>query len=359
MTFEFHEIPILHPQLIYLLRTLIILLFCSSTAVAQTLGGATVYNFLRLPSTPLLTSAGGVNTSYYTNEAGLSSNNPALLNQGLHSQLNLTFNGFLAGIKSYSATGVHHHDKLNTTFGGHIYFVDYGSIPQTDAAGNQSGNFRPVDFTIQVGAGRKYLDKWHYGLNMKFIQSSYQQYKSSGLAFDIGVLYRDSANGFTASILAKNMGLQLSTYTGESGDMPFDLQVGFTKRLSKSPFGFSVTAQQAHRFNLLYEDTIFNQENDITANSSFFNKLTRHFVVASHIYLGKNLEATVGYNHLRRSELNISNSGNGLNGFSLGLRLKFQKLQVLYARSNYQKNVSYNQIGITMQLNRFFGSGEL
>ncbi len=338
---------------------LILFLLNAFIASAQTIGGNTAYNFLKLPSSPILTAAGGVNTSYFTNEVGLSSNNPALLNPELHSQLNVSFNSFLAGIKTYSATGAHHHDKTNTTFGGHIYFVDYGSIPQTDAAGNVSGEFRPVDFVIQLGGGRKYLERWHYGANMKFIYSGYQQYKSSALAFDVGVLYRDSANAFTASFLAKNMGFQFSSFTGEKQDLPFDLQVGITKRLAKAPFGFSITAQQVHRFNLMYNDTLFNNENELNPGTSFINKLTHHFVIASHIFLGNNLEATIGYNHLRRSELNVGAEGNGLNGFSLGLRLKFQKLQVMYARSNYQRNVSFNQLGISVQMNRFFGSGEL
>ncbi len=282
-----------------------------------------------------------------------------MLNEALHSQVNVSFNRFLAGIKTYSTTAVTHHSASNTSFGGHIYFVDYGSIPQADAAGNVSGEFRPVDFLIQVGAGRRYLERWHYGMNFKFIQSSYQQFKSSALAFDVAVLYRDSANGFTASLLAKNMGFQLKTFTGEQEELPFDLQLGITKRLANAPFAFSVTAQQAHRFDLNYNDTVFNNENELSPGNGFVNKLTQHFVVASHIYLGKQLEATIGYNHLRRSELNAGSSGNGLNGFSMGLRANFRKLQILYARSNYQRNISFNQIGITVQLNQFFGAGAL
>src|SRR4029078_2307202 len=112
---------------------------------AQTIGGSSFYNFLNLPSTPLLTAAGGVNISYKTNEVGLSANNPALLNAGLHSQLNLSFNNFLSGIKTYSLTGAYRYDQLNTNFGSHIYFIDYGAIPQTDAAGNVNGTFHPVD----------------------------------------------------------------------------------------------------------------------------------------------------------------------------------------------------------------------
>jgi hypothetical protein len=336
-------------------KILISLIFsiASFIANAQTVGGSSVYNFLKLPSTPIVTAAGGVNTSYKTNEVGIAANNPALLNPDMHSQLNLSFNNFLGGIKTYSLTGAYYKETLNTTFGGHIYFVDYGSIPQTDAAGNVSGNFHPVDYVVQFSAARKYLENWNYGATLKFIHSNYQLYSSSAIALDFGVLYSDSLHFFSVSVLAKNMGFQIETYDGEGEDLPFDLQIGITKRLEKAPLGFSFTAQHLHRLSIFYNDTAFNNENDFPSNNSFFNKVLNHFVVAGHIYLGSYLEATLGYNHLRRQELNIGTGGNGLNGFSMGMRIKFPKLQVLYARSNYQRNVSYNQIGLTLQMNRF------
>jgi len=326
---------------------------------SQTLGGSSAYNFLKLPSTPILTAAGGVNTSYKTNEVGLTANNPALLDAQLHSQLNLSFNNFLSGIKTYSLTGAYQYDKYNTSFGGHIYFVDYGSLPYTDAAGNVNGNFHPVDFVVQLSAARKYLDKWNYGASLKFINSDYKLYKSSALAFDLGVLYSDSSNNLFASVLAKNMGFQIKTYAGEAEDLPFDFQIGVTKRLEKAPLGFSITAQHLQHFNILYNDTEFNDQNNFSSGNNFFNKLLNHFVVASHIYVGNNLEATFGYNHLRRQELKIDASGNGLNGFSMGLRAKFSKLQVLYARSHYQRNVSFNQLGLTLTLRELSGLGKL
>jgi hypothetical protein len=326
---------------------------------AQTVGGSSTYNFLKLPLTPVLTAAGGVNTSYKTNEVGLTANNPALLDAELHTQLNLSFNSFLSGIKTYSITGAYQKDKYNTTLGGHVYFVDYGSMPYTDAAGNVNGNFRPVDFVIQVSAAKKYLEKWNYGASLKLISSNYLIYNSSALALDFGVLYSDSSNRLFASVLAKNMGFQIKTYAGEAEDLPFDFQIGITKRLEKAPLGFSVTAQHLHRFNILYNDTRFNVENNFTSGNNFFNKVLNHFVVASHVYLGNNLEATVGYNYLRRQELNMGTSDNGLNGFSMGVRLKFSKLQILYARSNYQRNISYNQLGLTLTLSQSAGLGRL
>ncbi|MGZ3882413.1 MAG: type IX secretion system protein PorQ, partial [Flavisolibacter sp.] len=284
---------------------------------AQTIGGSAAYNFMKLPATPLLTALGGVNTSYRTNDVGLAANNPALLNSSLHSQVGVSFNNFIAGIKTYSLTGAYEYEKWNTALGGHIYFVDYGSIPQTDAAGNVSGNFHPVDYVVQFSAARQYLERWNYGASLKFINSNYQLYKSSAIALDFGVLYSDSSNRIYASLLAKNMGVQLKTFAGEGEDLPFDLEVGVTKRLAKAPLGFSVTAQNLHQFNTLYKDDSFNTANNFSTDNSFFNRLFNHFVVASHIYVGNNLEGTIGYNHLRRQDLNIGSSGNGLNGFSM------------------------------------------
>ena len=89
------------------------------------------------------------------------------------------------------------------------------------------------------------------------------------------------------------------------------------------------------------------------------SNILNHFVIAGHIFISKNLEAIVGYNHLRRKELNMGLSGNGLNGFSTGIKVSFQNLQVLYARSLYQRNVTLNQIGINVEMNSFFSPGKL
>jgi hypothetical protein len=116
------------------------------------------------------------------------------------------------------------------------------------------------------------------------------------------------------------MGVQLTTYNGTTKGLSFDLQAGLTKRLAKAPFGFPLTLQQAHRFNTFYNDTTFNNENNFAAKNSFSTKLFNHFGLATYIYLAKSLEAIIGYNFLRRNELNLGTSGNGLNGFSTGLR---------------------------------------
>lgn len=329
---------------------------------SQTLGGNSVFNFLRLPNTPQLSALGGINVSHISNDIGLAFNNPALLKPEMHTQVNASFISFYDGITAYHLSLGYHHEKLNTNFLWGINYLNYGNIQQTDASGNIYGNFRPTDWVMQVSASRKYMEKWNYGATLKFINSNYGQYRSNGIAMDVGVLYYDSAKLFSASVLAKNMGTQLKKYDGtDPDDLPFDLQVGVSKKLEGAPFGFSFTAHHLHRFDINYNDIVFNDENGFnnTGDHKFtFDKLFRHFVFATDIYLVDKVEIDIGYNYLRRKELNIGNAGNGLTGFSIGLSLLLNKLQVRYARTQYQNNTAYNQFGLNMTLNKYFGLGK-
>ena len=334
---------------------------CVAPAHAQTIGGSSVFNFLKLSNTPQLTALGGVNVSVPSNDVGMAFNNPALLNRDMHTRINLVFNDFYAGISTYHVSFAYYHEPLKTVFSGGIHYFNYGEVPQTDASGNISGVFRPVDWVMQVSAARSYLTRWNYGASLKYIHSGYGLYRSDGMAVDMGVLYKDSTNLLTASILAKNMGFQVKQYQGTGpDDIPFDLQAGITKRLKDAPFSFSVTAQHLHQFDIRYNDTLFNNTNGISGNTKkfTFDKLFRHIVIATQVHISDNLEFSVGYNHLRRKELNIDNTVNGLNGFSLGVGVLLKKIQIRYARAYYQNNTALNQFGISLKMNEYFGLGK-
>lgn len=342
-------------------RFVLFFLLSCGYSFSQTIGGNSVFNFLNLPNTPQLTALGGVNVSANSNDVGMAFYNPALLNRSMHTQMNLVFNDFYAGIETYHMNFGYHNPKLNTNFSYGIHFFDYGNLVQTDAAGNIFGEFRPNDWVMQVSASHDYKEKWNLGTTLKFVSSNYGPYKANGLATDIGLLYKDTAKLFSASVVIKNAGFQLKKYTGaRAGDLPFDLQVGITQRLENAPFSFSFTAHHLHLFDIAYNDTLFNNANDFENNSKdfSFDKLFQHMVLATTIHFDKKLEATIGYNHLRRKELNIGKDGNGLNGFSAGFAVLLNKIQIRFARSNYQNNTGFNQLGLNLKLNEYFGLGK-
>jgi hypothetical protein len=345
------------------LTTIIVFLGIILQTQAQVLGGNTVFNFLNLPNTPQLTGLGGINISQPTNDVGMSFNNPALLKPSMHTQLNTVFNSFYSGINAYDLSFGYHNKKLNTNFAWGLQYFNYGNIQETDASGNVYGTLRPTDWVMQVSASRSYLQKWNYGATVKFINSNYGIYRSNAVAMDVGVLFDDTAALFSASIVTKNAGFQLKKYAGTSQeDLPFDLQAGISKRLQHAPFSFSLTAYHLNIFDTRYNDTTFNNANGFnqgTTNSKFtFDKFFRHIILATTVYIGDKIEVNAAYNHLRRQELNINKAGNGMNGFSLGVGVLLKKMQIRYARAYYQNNTAYNQFGLNLTLNQYFGLGK-
>jgi len=276
--------------------------------------------------------------------------------------MSASFNAFYDGIKNVHWMQGYRHPKLKTNFAAGIQYFNYGDILQTDASGNQLGNLRPRDFILQVSASKEVKERWTAGISWKYLRSNYGIARSSALAADVGVVYKDTANYLQIGVVAMNMGGVLQKYsTGVSEELPFDLVVGISKKLAKAPIQFSLTAHHLHRFDLLYNDTLFNQEiGDPFSPSKGFtiDKLFRHFVFSTQIMMGQRVELTVGYNYLRRVELRLPNYPNGLIGFSLGVGAILPKLQLRYARSYYQNTVAYNQVSINMPLNRYFGLGK-
>jgi hypothetical protein len=333
---------------------LFFLIFSVATSNAQTLGGNAVFNFLKQPNTAQLSSLGGVNISNISSDVGMTFHNPALLRTEMHGHVNTSFNAFVAGINNYSLSTGYHSTKYNSNFSLGLNYFNYGNIAQTDASGNVLGTFRPNDYVVQVSGSRQYKEKWFYGAALKFINSQYAQYKSNGVAMDVGVTYSDTINKLQASVVVKNMGSQLRTNNENSRkeELPFDLQAGVTKRLAKAPLQFSLTAHNLHRFNIYYNDTAFlADEGDESFRDKKFTiaKLISHLVLSTQAYIGDKVEVSAGYNFVRRNDLNAFNAANGLNGFTMGAGLLLKNLQVRYASGFYQQN-TFNQFSVNFNL---------
>ncbi|HEU4553056.1 MAG TPA: hypothetical protein VFS25_09485, partial [Chitinophaga sp.] len=153
------------------LLSIIIILCCRCLCFGQVLGGKSVFPFLDLPAAPQLTALGSMNVSQQLNDASLTLANPALLRPAMHGHLQVNFTSYFADVKYGHAMLGYYADKLQTTFAGSVQYVHYGTLTQTDAAGNIQGTFNPTDIAWQLSASRQYLERWHYGINIKYIHS--------------------------------------------------------------------------------------------------------------------------------------------------------------------------------------------
>jgi hypothetical protein len=142
------------------------------------------------------------------------------------------------------------------------------------------------------------------------------------------------------SVLIKNLGTQLKTY-GNKEELPFNLILGWTKKLENAPFQFSLTAEKLSLWNLAYNDTSFNAQQGYTNPGSLQN-LFNHLILASEVFIGEQVSINLGYNFMRRFDLNIQGQQNALNGFSSGLALQLQRLELQYGNAFFQKNMYHH-----------------
>jgi hypothetical protein len=330
---------------------LILFLFSRNNSTAQNLGGSFTYNFLKLAASPQANALGGNVVSVFNNDINLVHQNPSLLQPKMHNHLGANINFMYGDSKNMFANYSMYKSKWNTTFQGGIIFMNYGKQNATDASGNSLGSFTANDFTMQVTASRKYLQKWNYGTTLKLIGSQYGQYKSYGIAMDLGLNYIDSAKLFQVGVVFKNIGAQLKSYVNTNKEaLPFELQLGIAKRLEKAPLQFIFTVTNAHQLDIRYADTTFEKEINGTVKKGKFtvDKLFRHFILAAQIYPSKTTEITIAYNYLRRKELTLFNIGNGFTGLSFGGGLLFNTYQIRYARAYFQNNKAFNQLGLSI-----------
>ena len=57
----------------------------------------------------------------------------------------------------------------------------------------------------------------------------------------------------TMGLVAKNLGTQITSYSGTREKLPFEIQAGITQGLAHAPFRFNITFQNLERWDLTYE----------------------------------------------------------------------------------------------------------
>lgn len=347
--------------------TSLLLLGClCNTASAQVTGGRFAMEFLRMPNAPHISALGGINVANPEPDISFALQNPSLMRPALHNQLGLNYNSYYAGIKVMNLNYGYHVASLKTSFSFGIQYLNYGSFEQTDNIGNQYGTFNASDYALTIGASRQYKERWRYGLTLKWAHSSLYDKKAAAVLADVGISYHDSANLITVGAVAKNIGFMVQKYNpaNPSEPLPFDVQIGISKRFAHLPLRVMATAHHLYEWDIRYNNpadvettSLFGSEDTTGDDKSYFaDKLFRHLNFAAELTLGKRLAVVVGYNHLRRGELSLKDKP-ALAGFSFGASLYLNKFQIHYARSYYHVAGPYNEFGLNVAMNKLFNIG--
>lgn len=340
-----------------------ILIFLGLFPVYSQLGGINAYEFLNLPGSARISSLGGNQIAVRDYDVNLASGNPALLNASMHNHLSFNHSFLFDGIQFGLVNYAHHVQKIDATLYGGVHYVNYGTFDETDQFGNITGEFKASDYSFVLGTGKTVYDRLAIGAHLKMVSSNLASFASLAMAADIGATYFDTTSNFTASVVFRHIGIQFSEYVeGVSEPLPFEIQIGISKKLKYLPFRFSIIYHHFDRWNILYDDpnvnenTLFfnNETSERSAESIWFDNFFRHFIFNGEFLFGQkeNFKLRFGYNHLVRKELLVSNSG-GLAGFSFGVGFKINRFKLDYGRYTYHLGGGINHLGITTNLSTF------
>jgi hypothetical protein len=335
-------------------KVLILLLFIViiSPSYSQT-GGDNIYEFLNLTHSGLVSSLGGTNVSLQSNDLNLAYHNPALLDYGMNKSLALNYVNYFAGInyglamysRSYAGTG---------SFAAGLTYLNYGSFTETDATGTITGSFSAAEYALSLIYSRQIDSLFSFGVNVKPILSQLEKYSSFGFAVDIGASWHNSSNHFSAGLVIKNAGYEITTYTGEQREkLPFEIQAGISQTLAHAPFRFSLTLRHLEKFDLTYQY----QEPVLTGESKvptgFLENSMRHFILGVELIPSKNFYISAGYNYQRRRELEIESKTSTV-GFSWGFGINTSFMNIEFGRATYHLAGSSTNVSLIVKPDLFY-----
>ena len=341
-------------------KFLILLLSVTVSFLAYSQAGTGVYQFLELPVSSRLVALGSVNVSLHDNDINFAFQNPALLTSETNNVIGLNMANYLADIKFGTAVyGRNFGDKNFFALG--IQYIDYGLFKQTTELNQITGEFTAKDMALYIMYARPLTSMITVGATIKPVYSVYETYTSFGLAADAGVSYNDSTNLFSAGLVLKNMGTQLKGYYSLEGvqhlePLPFDIQLGVSKKFKYAPLRLSLTLDNLQHWDLSYEST--NQPTDnitgttTTKTIGFVDMAFRHTILAAEFVPSKNFYLTVAYNDRRQQEMAMSGFKSGA-GFSFGGGIKLYKFHVGFGMTQFQVGNYAYQFSISTALKDF------
>jgi hypothetical protein len=343
-----------------MIRTFVITVFLFllfQPVLAQTGGGST-YSFLGLTNAARVAALGGDVVSLRDDDINLVFHNPALLSPGMHGNLSLNYVDYFAGVNYGYASYAHSAGGIGN-FAAGMHYVNYGTFDRTDELGVSQGTFRASEYALNLFYSRTLLDSaLSAGVNLKPIFSSLEQYTSFGIALDLGLSYYLSSTMTSFGLVFKNIGAQISSYTGTRESLPFEIQAGITQGLAHAPFRFIVTFQHLERWDLTY--TLQDDEMEFSGSDAetsgfdvFADKLMRHVILGTEFLIGENFHIDLGYDYKRRKEMKV-NSHPGMVGFSMGFGFRVSKFHFTFGRSSYHLAGGTNHFSLTTNLSEFY-----
>ena len=317
---------------------------------AQLLGGSATLNFLRLPSSAASCAKGGLVVAIDDPDLSDAAQNPALMRLSDRLRMQASFMHLPGGGQQYTLIAVSPLKRSSIATGMSLQYIDQGDVASTDASGNSLGRLRSREWSLQLLASMPYKTRWAGGAAVQLAHASYGNHRASSFLSNIGIQYRDTAQGWFGGAVLRHAGFFIRRFSeGDRSELPIELAVGVWKKLIGSPFSVGCTFQRMQRWET-ETDALFDPSLSVTGidgrRATFLGQFFNHLILSARIEIHPRIQFMGGYNFLRRRELVWAGGSNGLTGLSYGFLARLDPLRVSFGRAHYQAGAALSQLSL-------------
>jgi hypothetical protein len=319
--------------------------------------GNSSFEFVNTDFSSRSIAMGGSLISIYDNDISIAQTVPSILNNSMDNKIGFNFIDYFSDIKMVSfdfSKSINNIVCMSLGFSS----IDYGEFQRTNEIGEQQSTFSASDQIFSLGIGRLLMQNLSFGVNLKFLNSNYDSYSSYALSSNVSSTYFNNDKTFTTTLLLKNIGKQISSFSSVKEYIPFEIQFGLSKKLEHLPFRYSIVLQHLNRYDISNDYSLNSFTNNDTGEielqqESIAKTLLRHIVIGGELNLFKeNFFVRGGFDFQRRFDLTID-SYSGMVGFSFGIGINVSKVKFSYSRSSYHLSGNLNTFSINTNLSNF------
>lgn len=338
------------------IRIILTTLFSTFLAAAfGQIGGESTYEFLNLTNSARMAALGGNQVALNdSTDLNVSYNNPSLLRPDMKNMLTVNYVDYFAGV-NYGYAAYSFGTPLPGNFAAGIHYINYGKFIEALPNGLKTGaTFGAAEYALHLTWSHEFK-QFTYGITLKPILSTFENYQSLGLASDLGISHFSKNRLTIASLVARNVGSQITTYYdgAESESIPFDLQFGISQKLQHAPIRLAGTLQHLQKWDLAKPKEVKEGSAMVLKDESAGQKLLRHVVLGVELLPSPNFTLRAGYNHQIRQELRLDEKMSTV-GFSWGFGVRISRFHINYGSARYHLAGASNLISIALNLNEDF-----
>ncbi len=328
-------------------------LFTFHSASAQ-VGGLNTLTVFDLSATARSAGLGMDYLALYGDDFTVGLDNPSLLHPSMGGSGVLSFVPLFDGSNMGTLAYAHTFKHIGTVSFAFRFF-NYGRFHGYDEAENYEGDFGAGDYALLIGWGLWIDSNFSIGVNFKPVLSQYESYTALAEAIDLCGSYVSDDRRLTATLMARNLGAQITTFDEKVESLPFELSAELSYKLRGAPFRLFFAATELQRWDLRYDDPLHptvttdpftGEVSQPSWIETTVDNLLRHTLLGIELTLGRLLFARVGYSYRQGREMLGADLLN-TSGFSFGVGLRTKRFEFGYSRRNYHLSQAPNYLTLT------------